>query len=310
MDGTQRTVAILQRADQHAEAENVRQLLERKAFGFHLAEHGPGLLLAAFHIGLDVILFKQLAEVFLDPVQKTRIPVGKVRKPFGDGFPGIGVDLAESQFLQFLAHVLHAHAPCQRRINIHRLFGDAHALGFGHVVDGAHVVQSVGQLDQQHPHILGHRQQELAQVLGLRGFLRDQIKLFQLGQAFDQRANVLAENRINLCTGGGCVFDGVVQKGGDHRGFIQMHVGQNGRNFQRMREIRVTGSALLVAVLLHGIDICLVEQSLVRIRLVALDTFNQFVLPHHAGFGHKDTLKQTTRRSDLRRVYMVVREFH
>ena len=42
--------------------------------------------------------------------------------------------------------------------------------GLGRTVrQRAHVVQPVGELDEQHAHIVGDRQQQLAQVLGLLG---------------------------------------------------------------------------------------------------------------------------------------------
>jgi hypothetical protein len=40
-----------------------------------------------------------------------------------------------------------------------------------------HVVQAVGELHQQHAHILRHGKQQLPEVFGLRRFLGDQIEL-------------------------------------------------------------------------------------------------------------------------------------
>jgi len=60
-----------------------------------------------------------------------------------------------------------------------------------------------------------------------------------------------------------------------------VHFSEDGGDFERMREIRIAGSALLVAMLLHGIDIGLVEQRLVDVRLVALDALDKLILTHH-----------------------------
>jgi hypothetical protein len=38
-----------------------------------------------------------------------------------------------------------------------------------HVADGAHVVQTVGELHEDHPQVLGHRHEELAEVFRLLG---------------------------------------------------------------------------------------------------------------------------------------------
>ncbi len=63
-----------------------------------------------------------------------------------------------------------------------------------HEFQRAHVVQAVGELDQQHANVVGDRQQQLAQVLGLLGLARDQLQPLQLGEALHQRADLVAED--------------------------------------------------------------------------------------------------------------------
>ncbi len=128
---------------------------------------------------------------------------------------------------------------------------------------------------------VGDREQELAQVLRLLGLLGDEVELLELGQALDQLADVRTEKFIDLGTGGGRVLDRVVQQRDRDGRLVQMHVGEDGGHFQRMREIGVAGSALLMAMLLHGVDIGLVEQRLVDVGLVALDALDKLVLTHH-----------------------------
>lgn len=142
-------------------------------------------------------------------------------------------------------------------------------------------MQAVGELDQQHAHIFRDRQQQLAQVLRLLGLLGDEIELLQLGQALDQLAHFRTEQIVDLGPRRGRVLDGVVQQGDSDRRLIHVHFGEDGGDFERMREIGVAGSALLVAMLLHGIDIGLVEQRLVDVRLVALDALDKLILTHH-----------------------------
>jgi hypothetical protein len=48
-----------------------------------------------------------------------------------------------------------------------------------------------------------------------------------------------------------------------------------------MREIRIAGSAPLVSMLLHRIDIGLVEKRFIDFGLVALNTLDKLVLAHH-----------------------------
>ena len=87
-----------------------------------------------------------------------------------------------------------------------------------HELQRAHVVQAVGELDQQHAHVVGDGEQELAEVLGLLGLLRDEVELLDLGQAVDERADLVAEQLVDLLARRLGVLDRVVQhRGGDGR---------------------------------------------------------------------------------------------
>ena len=93
--------------------------------------------------------------------------------------------------------------------------------------------------------------------------------------------NLRPEQLVDLLAGGGGVLDRVVQQRDRDGRLVEMHVGEDRRDFERMREIGIAGGAALVAMLLHGIDVGLVEQRLVDVRLVALDALDKLVLTHH-----------------------------
>ena len=228
--------------------------------------------------------FGELAgELLLDLGDQIRAALGELVEPLGDDLVRLRIELAERQVLQLLAQAVHAHAAGERRIDVERFLGDAPAPLRRHVVERAHVVQPVGELDQQHAHVVGDGQQELAQVLGLLGLARDQVELLQLGQALDQMADVGAEDLVDLRARGRRVLDRVVQQRRRDRGVVELEVGQDGRDFERMGEIRIAGGALLLAMRLHGVDIGAVEQRLVGVRVVAAHPLDQIVLPHHRG---------------------------
>ena len=130
----------------------------------------------------------------------------------------------------------------------------------------AHVVQTIGELDQQHAHVVGDRKQELAQVLGLLGFLGDEVELLQLGQALDQRADIIAEHLVDLGPRRRRILDGVVQQSRRDGGIVELEVGEDPRHFQRVGEIGVAGGALLLAMGFHGVDVGAVEQGFVGVR--------------------------------------------
>ena len=144
----------------------------------------------------------------------------------------------EREILELLAHLLHTHAAGKRRIDIQCLLGDATARGVRHEFQRAHVVQAIGELDQQHADVVGDRQQQLAQILGLLGLARDQFKPLQLGQALDQRTDLVAEDVIDLGARRLGVLDGVVQQRCDDGGVVELEPGEDRRDFERMRKIR------------------------------------------------------------------------
>ena len=209
-------------------------------------------------------------------------PRGERFEPLGDDSVGVGIELAEREVLELLAHLLHAHAARERRIDVERLLRRAAARLRRPMRERAHVVQPVGELDQQHAHVVGDGEQELAQIFGLLRLLGDEIELLQLGQAFDQNADVVAEQAVDLGAGRVGVLDRVVQqRRGDGR-VVELELGEDRGDLERVGEIRIAGGALLLAMRPHGIDIGAVEQILVGGGIVLLDPVDQVVLPHQS----------------------------
>ena len=66
------------------------------------------------------------------------------------------------------------------------------------------------------------------------------------------------------------VLDRVVQQRRRDGGVVELQVGQDRGDFERMGEIGIARGALLLAMRLHGVDIGAVEQLLVGVRIVLL----------------------------------------
>ena len=118
---------------------------------------------------------------------------------------------------------------------------------------------------------------QLAEVLSLLGLLGDEVELLDLGEAVDQRADLGAEQRVDLAPRGAGILDGVVQQRRGDGGVVEPHLGEDGGDFERMGEEGRAGRPLLVAMRLHGIDIGAVEQRLVGVGLVALHPLDQLI---------------------------------
>ena len=213
-----------------------------------------------------------------------------------DELVGVRHQAAEGEVFELVAHALHAHAAGERSVDVERVLGDAGALVLRHEMERAHVVQAVGELDQEHARVIGDGEQELAEILRLLGVLGDEVEPAELGQAVDQPADLLAERLVDLFAGDRRVFDRVVQHRRRDGGVVDLELGQDGRDFERMGEIGIARGALLAAVRLHREHIGAVQQVLVGVRIVAADPLHQFVLPHHR-------LKPTRSTPRLRRRY-------
>ena len=64
--------------------------------------------------------------------------------------------------------------------------------------DGAHVVQPVGELDDQHAQVAGHRHQHLAHRRGLLRLLRVELQPLELGDAVDDHRDLGAEAGLDV----------------------------------------------------------------------------------------------------------------
>ena len=284
----ERAIAFLHVADHDAEAENVGELLEADGFALHLAPDRVRPLLAAIDLRLDAAVGELAGELPLDVGNQVPIALGKRLQPRQHHAVGVRIELAERQVLQLFPHPVHAHPGGERRIDVERFLRDAPPRLRRHEVEGAHIVQPVRQFDQEDPHVVGDGEQQLAQVFRLGRLLRDQVELLELGQAVDQPADIRPEQLIDLGTGDRRVLDRVVQQGRGDGGIVELEVGENCRDFQRMGEIGVARGSLLRAMRLHRIDVGPIEQRLVGVAIVPTHALDQVILPHDrrlAGFA-------------------------
>lgn len=151
----------------------------------------------------------------------------------------------ETQFLQLPIRRIQAEAVRDRGINLHRLAGNAAPLLRRHVVERAHVVRAIGQLDENHAHIARHREQHLAEALGLRLLAALEFEFVQLGQAVDQFCDLGAELLGQFALGHALVFDHIVQQRCHDRLHIQLPARANLCHGHGMRDVRLAALAVL-----------------------------------------------------------------
>ena len=126
-------------------------------------------------------------------------------------------------------------------------------LAFGiEMFEGAHVVQAVGELDEDDADVVDHGEHHFAEVLGLRFFSGREIDFADLGDALDDVGDLFAEFLADFNAGDRGVFDGVVEEAGGDGDGIHFHVGENVADFERMHEVGLAGGAVLSGVVFLG----------------------------------------------------------
>ena len=241
------------------------------------------MLLAAGDLGFEAVVGEVELQAEADAVDEVAALFGQLLQAARDRGVGVGLELAERQRLHLGHHLVHADALGERRVDIHRLARDAAALVLRRdVMERAHVVQPVGELHQQHADVVAEREQELAEVLRGALVLRLRLDLAELGDAVDQPRDVLAEQLLDLLGRRERVLDRVVEDGGGDRLVVELEVGEDARDLDRVAEIGVARGAHLGAVRLHREDVGAVDQPLVRVGIVGPDLLDQLILSQHA----------------------------
>ena len=165
------------------------------------------------------------------------------------------IDVAKGKILELGFELPDTQAVGQRRINLERLQGNPLLLFGPHHIERAHVVQAVAELDEHHADVIDHRQEHLAQVLGLmRLFARSSRSVVVPGpgnatkfrDAIDQARYARAELFFNLGELDRRVFYDVMEKGACQRLAVQLHTSQNGGNGDWVHDVRLTGLAYVI----------------------------------------------------------------
>ena len=131
----------------------------------------------------------------------------------------LGVDVLEGQVLEEPLDLPDAETVGERRVDFEGLLCYLFSPLFRQRVERPHVMESVGELYQHDPDVLGDGHQHLAQSCGLGvidrvavGLLEgvQELGLGQLGDAVDQLSDLFAETAVQVVEGDLGVFDDVV----------------------------------------------------------------------------------------------------
>ena len=162
------------------------------------------------------------------------------------------VEGREGEVLELPLDRVDPEAVGERRVDLQRLVRLQRLFLLRQRAERAHVVETVGQLDQDHPDVGGHRHHHLAVVLGLPLVAALEVHPGQLGDAVDQRGDFLAELLADLVQRRARVLDRVVEQRRAERLGVEPHPGADLRDPYRVGDELVARVALLVPVVIAG----------------------------------------------------------
>ena len=209
-------------------------------------------LLAADDLHLELGRGEGLLDVALDALDDVAPVAARPLHRLGQRGVAPRVQVLERQLLQLAVGLVQAEPVRDRRVDVERLARDAQALVGRHRVHRAHVVQPVGELDQDHAHVARHRQQHLAERLGLAFLARRELQLVELGQAVDQVGGRRAEALDQLGLGDAAVLHRVVHQRGHDGLRVELPVGAQAGHRDRVRDVGLAAGAELAEVGLVG----------------------------------------------------------
>ena len=171
------------------------------------------MLHAPVDVAVDVGLPQAAGDLVVDGGHEAVILSGLFIQSLHDLPVADGVQIFQAQILQLPLHLLHSQPVGNGGIDLHGLEGLLLLLLRGLVLHGAHIVEPVGDLDEDHPDVLGHGQQHFPEVLHLLLGLGGIVDPGQLADPLHQIRHRGGELLGDVLVGGGGVLNGVVEQG-------------------------------------------------------------------------------------------------
>ena len=129
----------------------------------------------------------------------------------------------------------------QGGVDVECLLGGAALLPLRHDRERPHVVEPVGQLDDQDPPVVGHGHEHLADRRRLLGLLGVELEAVELGDPLDDQGHRRTEVAVDDLGGHPGVLDGVVEQGGGHRLGVEPQVGDDAGHGDRVGDVGLAG---------------------------------------------------------------------
>ena len=199
-------------------------------------------------LGLDPGLLEALGQRLGDALHRPLADphlLGDLRVQLGEL---VRVEVVEGEVLEVALDPAHPQAVGDRGVDLDGLPRDPPARLGRHRLQRLHVVEAIGQLDHHHPDVLRRGEDHLAEGLGLRLVPAHVLVAADLGHPVDQLGDLLAELVLQGLAGGEGVLEDVVEQADGGADVIELEVGEQVGDGDRVAQVGLAGAPLLVLV--------------------------------------------------------------
>ena len=142
----------------------------------------------------------------------------------------------EGEILELPLQRVDTEAMCERRVDLERLAGFLCLLLLAEILDRPHVVEAIGELDENDADVLRHRDDHLPIVLGLGLLTALEADPRELRDTLDEQGDVEAELRAELLDVGVGVLDDVVKESRRDRLLVEVKLGADPGHAERVMD--------------------------------------------------------------------------
>lgn len=197
------------------------------------------MLRAAADVRLDVRLGELLLDLLDGRIDERLALLALLLDVLDEVVVDLRLEIAQAEVLKLPLDARDAEAVRERRVDLNRLARDALLLVLAHVLERAHVVQAVRELDHDDADVLGHREEHLAIALELRLFLRFILQAAEFRHAVDEHRDLVAEHLLHLVVRVDRVLDDIVQESRADGRIVEVQLREDLGDMQRVDDVRL-----------------------------------------------------------------------